>query len=290
MGTEFQTERKDPGEPLPMRIEFLLDQGVGLMNEDQVLQTGSVFGVFDGATSLNKYADENGKTGGFLASSLSSEYFRTHKEGTLFERACAANALLKQEMEKRSIDTTQRENLWFTGASLVEVHEDRIDWLQVSDCSLLFIYEDGSYTQASPFEDHDIGVLQKWQALGNMPQKEKFTELFDDIVQLRREQNETYGVINGEPEAEKFFRSGSVPRKGLKHILMFTDGLLIPKEDAGAEENFDECVQVFFREGLPGLKNLVRTREESDPDCVQYPRYKKHDDIGALAITFEVTG
>ncbi len=287
MENEIKSEQRVNPENKTWTVDSVREQGSGIMNEDQVLQTDSVCGVFDGATSLVPYKAENGDTGGFLASSLVSEYFRTHTEGTLFERACAANALLKQKMESRSIDTTQRENLWGTGASVVEVHEDRLEWFQVNDCSLLFIYEDGSYIQASPFEDHDTEVLSKWKTLGDKTPKEKSAELREDMVALRRQQNVTYGVMNGDPEAEKFFRVGSVPREGIKYVLGFTDGGLIPKENPGEEENFDECVKVFLAGGLPALKTFVREREDSDPDCVKYPRYKTHDDMGAFAITLE---
>lgn len=292
MENEGNLKNKVDSEHLAFQVESVHEQGAGIMNEDQVLITPTVLAVLDGATSLNKYADKNGKTGGFLASSLVSEYIRTHPEGTLLERACAANALLNQEMKKRSIDTTQKENLWCTGAALVELptdRPDRIDWLKITDCTILFIFEDGTYTEASTFEDHDTEVLKKWQALGDKTQKEKSAELFGDMVQLRRQQNETYGVMNGEPAAEKFFRYGSIPRKGVKHILMFTDGFLIPKEDAGAEENFDECVKVFLEGGLPALKKLVREKENTDPECSKYARYKIHDDMAALAATFENT-
>jgi serine/threonine protein phosphatase PrpC len=271
-----------------MKVESIYDQGVGIMNEDQIVSAEPVFAVLDGATSLNKFVDTQGKTGGYLASSLVAEYFRTHT-GTLVERAQAANIALRQEMQKQNIDMSQKENLWITSLSAVQINQDTIDWIQVGDCFILFIFFDGTYKLASEYFDHDEQVLKKFKLLGNMDQKEKWNELYPDMLALRRSQNIVYGVVNGEVEAENFFRRGSFLRDTVAHVLLFTDGFLIPKEDVGGEENFDLCVKTYLTQGLLGLKTLIREMEESDPACLKYTRYKKHDDIAALSITLEKT-
>ncbi len=58
-----------------MRIETILEKGSARLNEDTLVAQGNLFGVFDGATSLNKTVFENGKTGGFIASSVASSIF-----------------------------------------------------------------------------------------------------------------------------------------------------------------------------------------------------------------------
>ena len=39
-------------------------KGSGIINEDDFLIENNIFGVFDGATGLVKYFDENGNSGG----------------------------------------------------------------------------------------------------------------------------------------------------------------------------------------------------------------------------------
>ena len=46
-----------------MKIETILEKGSARLNEDTLVAQGNMFGVFDGATSLNKTVFENGKTG-----------------------------------------------------------------------------------------------------------------------------------------------------------------------------------------------------------------------------------
>lgn len=38
--------------------------------------------------------------------------------------------------------------------------------------------------------------------------------------------------------------------------------------------------------GLEGLRDHVRDQEAADPDIERFPRFKKHDDIAAIAIHF----
>jgi len=268
------------------RVEILLDKGSGVVNEDRALTASPVFAVIDGATSLNKYRDKNGETGGSLAAGILSEEFRT-KEGTLLERGRVANQALQVEMANRNIDTTQKENLWQASAAVIEIHPDRIDWFQVADCFILFIYDDGSYKLATPYIDFDAPLLKKWKDLGAMPQAQKWSELSSDLINLRRRQNVDFGAMSGEVEAEQFFLSGTVDRKNMKRVVLFTDGALIPKEDAEAEENFDEFIEILVKGGLEAVKDRVRTQEKSDPDCIQFPRFKLHDDMGAIDITLE---
>jgi hypothetical protein len=86
---------------------------------------------------------------------------------------------------------------------------------------------------------------------------------------------------------KKFVKSGVVSLERVKHILLFTDGLIPPKKDPKAKDNFDEFVQTFLKEGLEAVKNKIRTKEKTDPSCREYPRYKQHDDIAAIAVILD---
>jgi len=45
-------------------------------------------------------------------------------------------------------------------------------------------------------------------------------------------------------------------------------------------------VNLACERGLDGLRDHVRSQEAADPDMKRYPRFKKHDDIAAIAIHF----
>jgi hypothetical protein len=123
----------------------------------------------------------------------------------------------------------------------------------------------------------------RWKKLAG--KKENiWRKLGKNIIMVRRKSNVTYGVLNGNEKAIKFFNTGKFSLKDVKSIILFTDGLLIPKENPEDEEDWNLFVSLYNKSGLKGLLNYVRSVENTDPNCLIYPRYKKHDDIAAVAI------
>ena len=73
--------------------------------------------------------------------------------------------------------------------------------------------------------------------------------------------------------------------EGIEHILIFTDGLLIPKEDPRAANDWKMAVKLFLTLGLDGSVNFVRNLQNKDPFCRKYVRYHPYDDIAAIALS-----
>jgi len=91
----------------------------------------------------------------------------------------------------------------------------------------------------------------------------------------------------GEEDATKFFNTGKIELKNIENIILFTDGLLLPKENPEEKEDWNKFVKIYKKSGLGGLLKYVRETEESDPKCYLYPRFKKHDDVAAISIKIE---
>jgi hypothetical protein len=62
--------------------------------------------------------------------------------------------------------------------------------------------------------------------------------------------------------------------------------LFVPKKDPGNRDDFDLFSRLFQKGGLPHLKDVVRDIESSDVGCREYPRFKPHDDIAAISLSF----
>ena len=84
-------------------MSSISDKGVGRINEDVLLIAEPVFGVFDGATSLNEYVTSDGKTGGFLAASIARDVFSREYE-SLMDAAHEANTTLREAMVAAGVD------------------------------------------------------------------------------------------------------------------------------------------------------------------------------------------
>lgn len=272
-----------------IEIGYIEDSGDHLFknhtsSEDKILIKDKLFGVFDGASSLVKYTDKNGKTGGFLAAEILNDYFEKNN-GNLVDLTLSANMRLREEMEKQEINTEDRLNLWSSTIAVVRLNEMNFEWAQICDSYILVIYQDNSFKLISKVRDHDRPSLVMLKEHALKKEKNIREKIMDQIIKVRRDANVTYGVLNGDENAKKFLESDTETLNNVKHILLFTDGFLIPKEDPTSDDDFETFVKLYLEGGLQAIKDYVRKLEENDPDCWVYPRFKQHDDIAAIAIT-----
>ena len=281
-----------------MKTDYILESGSGKANEDTLVLEKNIFGVFDGATSLDNQTFHHGKTGGLIAADTARTVFAKNCH-PLVTLARGANREIYNQMRHHGVDLSRRENLWSTSAAVVRIKDNELEWVQTGDCFILLIYTDNSYKALFEQDDHDYETLTMWKTAakkgsvtpGNIkPGSIKLGKtgirdiLMDQICKTRSKMNKTYGVLNGEKEADRFLKHGHEPLDQVKEILLFTDGLSIPKETPEKSKEFGPLVDDYLHLGLDGLKNKIRKMEKKDPHCTLYPRFKCHDDIAAIAI------
>jgi len=268
-----------------MKIETLYDNGVGLVNEDSLLVTNTMFGVFDGASGMEPYTDTEGKTGAAIASSLASAAF-TGADKSLLELALDANDAIREAMSSASIDSSRKTALWATSGAVVRIGEETFDWLQIGDCLILVILKDGSYRLLVENYNHDLESLVLWQELAVKDTENIREQLTEQMLKVRNKVNIDYGDLNGYEGVEDFIKHGTASLSDVAHILLFTDGLYLPKEDPRETDDFATFVALYFEGGLQLIQDRVRQEEATDPKCWKYPRFKQYDDIAAVALTF----
>ncbi|MFO7913397.1 MAG: hypothetical protein R6V15_14650 [Desulfotignum sp.] len=267
-----------------MKIETILEKGSARLNEDTLVAQGNIFGVFDGATSLNKTVFEKEKTGGFIASSAARSVFATN-HFPLKALAHTANQSIHQHMVRHGVDLTRKENLWSTSAAVVRIQDNHtLEWVQTGDAQIILIYHDNTHEVLVDREDHDYDTLCLWPARGENAPSGTDVRISQQIRKKRAEMNLTYGVLNGEPRAMDFLHHGSESLDQVKTVLLFTDGLSLPSEKPAKKKNFTPLVTLYRDLGLAGLKHRIRQIERTDPECRRFPRFKTHDDIAAIAV------
>lgn len=268
-----------------MHIDFIFEQGTGEIDEDFHCRNGNLFGVFDGATSLTSVRFQNNLTGGFLAASLAGQTFHENND-SLINLAKKANIAIRKAMMDNGVDLNNKGGLWCTSAAVVRLLEDSFEWVQIGDCLILVIYDNGEYELLIDDFDHDLETLRLWKDHSCNAKDSILTALHEQILKVRANQNVAYGVLNGEEEALPFLNAGARSLHRVRHILLFTDGMFIPKSEPEKREDFDLFTSLFLEGGLARVRDTVRKMEQSDVDCRKYPRFKTHDDIAAFAITF----
>lgn len=297
-----------------MKTETILETGSGECNEDFLVLQNNLFGVFDGATSLDDRRFAGGKTGGLIASETAGSIFAKNHY-PLTQLAMDANRAIRERMICNGVDCTRKEDLWSTSAAVVRIKRNTLEWVQTGDSFILLIYQDGSFKVLVEKEDHDFDTLCLWKkeakkrsappdrasapsgttgtkkrtpgaSAGNGWERIVLSEaLRNQIRKTRAGMNLRYGVLNGEEQAGRFLHHGCESLHGIRDILLFTDGMSIPKQDPNRTKEFKALVDGYLAVGLTGLRDRIRAMEKADPQCIRYPRFKCHDDIAAIAIT-----
>ena len=277
------------------KFECITDRGSGALNEDSfVADAGKgVFAVFDGAGSLNQFIDSKGRTGGFLASNMAKETFENDmareksedEEKSLLNMTFDANRRIREAMLKEGVDVKDKLNLWVTSVAAIRIHKDAFDWVQVSDTNILVVYRDGSHSVLVKDYEHDRESLMLMKELTEKGVENPRAGIADELIRVRRRMNVTWGDVAGEAGIN-FLHSGTESLDGVKGILIFSDGLLIPKVNPDRGDDLGAIVKEYEKGGLKGWLRHVREMEDGDPYMRRYVRFKRHDDATAIAVSF----
>lgn len=254
------------------------------MNEDVLLVSGATYGVFDGATSLVPAHLPKGQTGGYLAARIAADTFGESSVSLRFS-AIEANARIGQAV-RVATTSLDRDALWSTSMAVIRIDGNRIEYCQSGDAVVLLLLKGGGYRCIGSDIDIDRETLLMWKRLEWREGVSIYSALADQIRKTRQGMNRDYGVLNGEPEAISFLKYGEVERDEVADVLLFTDGLFLPKEDPSESTDWQAMVQLYKAVGLHGVHREVRRLQEADPHCRKYPRFKQHDDVAALALSF----
>lgn len=267
-----------------LRVRSILEKGSSEINEDVVLADGTLFGVFDGATSLDGHRFQDGLTGGLLAARTAAQSFQENGY-PLDLLAQKANRRIQKLQQNGDSAQHERYKLWSTSFAVVRFAGNRLEYCQTGDALILVVRKDGSHQVITPDLDIDRETLQAWKEMQAAPGTRIQDVLADQILKVRLEMNISYGVLNGEPEALPFINHGCVEIDGVSDILLFTDGLLLPRENPMADHDWLAFVEIYRLGGLQAIRNHVRHLQQQDPDCRKFPRFKTHDDIAAVSIS-----
>jgi len=268
-----------------MKVQYLTEKGSGIINEDSYFVKPNYFGIFDGATGLTKYFDSNGNTGAKLASITAKEVFENNQNKPLISSFEEANIRIRGLEKNAGIDLNNKACLWSTSASVVRINDNYIEYLAIGDSPIVLVDKDNKLN--TYFIDHDLESMILWDKMikEGIVNKRADKRMQDQLSRTRLRSNVTYGFLNGEKEALNFVKTANFPKENIKEILLFTDGMLIPKEKPGEPEDFNKIVGLFEEGGLENVKSYVRNLENFDPNCNKYLRFKQHDDLTAIAIT-----
>jgi serine/threonine protein phosphatase PrpC len=219
------------------------------VSEDSIVfnEKLNVYGVFDGATPITSFKDENGMNGAYLASSLFKDYFSGlyHSNLSLVKGIATANRMLRNKMEKYNVNQEKYEHLWSTCAAIIKFEKDgKISYAQLGDCMILAEDQKGMIKALTKDTVKNISQRAKeWREEQrkqgvNIPDEEFYQDSTEQLIFNRSLANKPngYTVANGKEEVIHFIQYGQVNISEVKTLLLITDGLFHP--NYSMEETF----------------------------------------------------
>ncbi|MBA4210789.1 MAG: hypothetical protein C0454_14795 [Parvibaculum sp.] len=280
-------------------LEMLTDTGdPGKPNEDAFGFAGAHAWVIDGATDV---AD------GPLIGSETGAHWLAREASALFAAHAGRHGADLQGLVRFTIETLaarfERERLrapngrheWPSAAlALLHAGETKISFANFADCGLILL-PDGS-GEASVYGaahvSREARAVSRTAALiaALRPGERAFENaaIMDYLRAARRRQNsdDGYWILGIDPQAAAHVRRTDIPLAGPVTGLLFSDGF--------GSLVFDyhrvDPATLVRRAALGGLRTLVAEVRQieavEDPDCLHWPRFKRHDD--ATAVLFRV--
>lgn len=270
---------------------------MGKLNEDALIinEATSLFGVADGVSSLIPFQSKENLTGGYIASNEVKGYFESLSYSRdLRDDLETINESIKRKMSDYYIDIQRKEELWGSALAVVKVLRNGIEFIQTGDCMILAVYQTGEVRPLTHLQvDHlESAAMKRWKEgirKGITTRQQLMNEVKGILVSNRKKSNSLngYGVLNGEPEAVDYFEYGKINKVGLNQLIILTDGMFLPQEMVPKRLSYWSYIaEAILDKGMTRYaKNLVEV-EETDPECIKYPRFKKSDDKAGVVIHF----
>ena len=282
-----------------MKKHHITIKGDGLLNEDALIinEELSLFGVADGVSSLVPFISEENLTGGYMASHMVKEHMESSDldNNSLLHILTKTNERLHNKMREYGIELKNKDELWGTAVAVVRLVENGIEFIQTGDCMILAVYESGEVRpltrlQVEHLEEYAIEIWRECIRRGFRTRDDIIPHVKDQLIANRKKSNtvEGYGVLNGEEEAVDYFEYGKINKVGVTHLILMTDGLFLPAESIPEGESYwEHTAESVLQKGIKQYAQDLINLEETDPQCITYPRFKKSDDKACIVLQFD---
>ncbi|GGB48722.1 hypothetical protein GCM10011409_27880 [Lentibacillus populi] len=287
-----------------MKVSNVYKKGGREINEDACVmnEKAGIYAAVDGATGLD------GVPGYIASHAVKEELNKATDDHSLFSYVKLANERVQKEtmnyyeanIKKSSVtDFLEIPKIVRSSTALaaIKVAPDYsfLEYVQAADCMLFLQYETGAIRMVTHdlLQDLDSIAIHKL-----VEKRERSTnrhlglghlrEMVNPILLENRSKANTYGgygVIDGGEEALDFLERGRISLNRVSRILLVSDGLLLPQK-LDEPDAWIKTADLAFSDGLDQLVKEVEKREDDDPHCVTYPRFKKMDDKTGILIEF----
>lgn len=281
---------------MELRVKTIYDSGTAIFLEDRIIVQPPFFGVLDGVSGLyNPTTGPNffdGKTGGQKAVDIVQEFFSRAKAGDDLSAVIkSANAKLREFSQSNGIELDRADLLPGMMFAFAKITENEVEIIQAGDSYAAWEKINGEIgvTPNQNFfdEEEKIEILNKLIEKHGGDYEKIWAEYMPISAKLRIERvNKNLPkrliALNGQLAGENYWYKIILPRRELKILLLFTDGMAKFSESRDAEAMGKAIFSAYHRQNLAGM--LARIREIEN--MRSQPTHIKNAEATAIAVEF----
>lgn len=283
------------------RVETIYGQGTAKDREDGFCVNPPVVGVVDGLSAPYHYKMErplfDGMSGGeMVREEILEVLYSTDKDEPLEEVLLRANERVGFIQSNHGISLARADLLAGASIAVAKLSPEEIDILQAGDCFAIWITNEGKIgVTKNQAHLHEVETWETWrkiqQEMGERgrDRREVWVEFHEPLSRLRlRDINQPtaltgYGLLNGQAAFRECWQKVTIPWKGLKLLMLFTDGLLPLWLNPGKEGAMArQIVTLYQKKGLKGILEKTRISEKKEKE-----RHMEHGEATGIVIEFE---
>ncbi|MEU5874165.1 protein phosphatase 2C domain-containing protein [Glycomyces sp. NPDC047369] len=269
-----------------MRIRAATDPGAAARpNEDHYLVDDGrgIVVLADGATARTDTGCEHGTA--WYAQTLTAQTAAA-ATGSEALRFALLDAIEATAGAHSGCDLTHPGTPSATVAAVRTRSADAVEVLVLGDATVIVATDAGTQVHTQRI-DH-IAAAERAAAcalpIGD-PSREDLLVAMKEVMHAHRNAEGGYWVAATDPAAAYRAYSRIVPARGLRQILLLSDGAAALSEVYSATDA-PGLVALALAEGPESIINQVRAIEADDPYARQYPRTKRSDDATAILIDY----
>lgn len=246
-------------------------------NDDRAGATADLAWVIDGATDLGPPGLLGAQGGAAWLAQTAHEGLAATQAANMADTCAHAFGAIAARFEaERTRDVRAPWELPKAAFAAAQIVDDQLQVAWVADCSVMVV-SDGCARWVTPAPDTADEAADA-QAVG--AGKEITGAILDDRRAARARPD--HAALSPDPQrCAAVTQQTSLPVVPGDEVLLMSDGVTSLVADYRVY-TAQSLAEAAASRGLAALVQEIRQIEASDPDCTQYPRFKRSDDATAL--------
>lgn len=255
--------------------------------------------LFDGTSSLKPIASLGEESGARFASHFLMDAFQAESAGRLPEEIIRKlnRLLLEKSTSFEGADLDDVHTLPASTATILEINlaEELIRLSHVGDsfCIIYFKNKKSKFVTIDKNKAYDDQVLAMMGLIAKEKNitprearqdpriKKALLEMFQDS--FNKPDGTGQGIINGDPNVERYIQDISFSLNEVEAIFIGSDGIVPPSYDEQKENDQKKMFEILKNGGVEKLIQITSQIEDEDPDR-KFLRYKHADDATGIFI------